>query len=381
MLEKIIIKQTEDLKTGMILGDSIYDSEGNILLARGITLRKLYIEKILKLDLQEIKIIIHVDEDTELDETNVSEESKAIRHEVILETRSEAKDIVKGTINKVIDYKTMSGDKIIDVVEKLIDEMLSSDEIVFNLSELRDVDDYIFEHSVNVCILSIINGMMTGFNKEKLLELGIGALLHDIGKLRVDQNILNKPGLLDDHEFNEVKRHSEYGYNLLKNCSYIPESSSYVALLHHERFDGNGYPRGYYSEKIHVYSKICAVSDVFDALTSDRVYGKKISPFKAMEYLLSMVDAHFDEKIVRNFIKVVGFFYRGLVVTLNNGETALVVRQDKHSPVVRVILDKNNVPVNSYLEIDLRKNPSIRITGIVLRNKNEVVDGVIENIN
>jgi len=150
-------------------------------------------------------------------------------------------------------------------------------------------------------------------------------------------------------------------------------ASSTVALYHHERYDGNGYPAGMARDEIPVYCRIAALSDVFDALTSDRVYSKKISPYKAMEYVISMVGAHFDPEVVRCFGKYVGFYYRGLRLELSTGELAVVTHPQNSRPIVRVLADSNGMELNHVYEIDLLKNPTVQVRSIVFPD--EYLDG------
>ena len=362
----------EKLKAGMVLGENIHDETGNILLAKGIELRKAYINKIESLGLIQVLITEVSKGSVDLKEVDSTpDEDWVDRDMIVAETREDAKAIIKDCMDNILDKSLAQVDKIILIVNQIIDEILSSEDITFNLANLKSVDDYTFEHSVNVCVLSVITGIGIGLNKVKLVELGIGAILHDIGKMLIPQEILNKPGLLTDEEFEVVKNHTVYGYEVLNKIKDISIESAKVALNHHERFDGNGYPEKRGSNDIHIYSRIVAIADVFDALTSDRVYSKKISPFKAVEYIVSMVGAHFDRELVKKFIKLVGYYYRGQLLQLNTGELALVVKRHQSNPVVRVVMDAKGNRITDYYEIDLSKNPSVLIHSIQYPESNE----------
>lgn len=362
------------LKAGMVLGETLYDESDNILLAKGIELRHSYIEKILQLTVE--TVLISDVSKYFFDEPALSGVDPVLnmvnRDMIVSETRQEAESLVKDFMKDLSKTQNVANiDKILIVVNQIIDEILSNDEIAFNLGDLKSVDDYTFEHSVNVCVLSLLTGIMFGLKKVTLVELGIGAILHDIGKILVPQDILGKPGLLDDMEFDTVKRHSRLGYDVLQRIKGIALASAEVALYHHERVDGNGYPNGMSSEEIPFYSKIVAVADVFDALTSDRVYSRHITPYKAVEYIVSMVGAHFDEEIVKRFCRQLGFYYKGLYVKLNTGETAQVMTPNFSRPVVRVLTDSNGIELRHYYEIDIQKNPTVSVMSIVFQHEYE----------
>ncbi|WP_430885534.1 HD-GYP domain-containing protein [Fusibacter sp. JL216-2] len=362
---KRIPRGIDALKSGMILGETIFDSSGNTLLSDGIILRQAYIEKIKGLGYLSVQIQVEANETVKVEqEIENKDDSAASRDLIIRTTREEATVLVKSCMKNVSVDTEIDVDKLYLIVNTIIDEIFSSEEITVNLANLKSVDEYVFEHSVNVCILSVICGIYMGFNKVRLVELGIGALLHDIGKGLISQETLNKPGTLTSDEFDEIKKHTILGYEALKRIPNITETSACVALYHHERFDGAGYPTGKKAQNIHVYAKIVAVADVFDAITSDRVYGAKENPYKAMEYILKSSEAHFDKEIVRVFLKAVGYYPLGLNVILSTGEYGMVTKKDRDLPTVRVLIDSRLRPIKGYYEVDLRKNPKVRIHDI-----------------
>lgn len=371
----------DDLKIGMVLGEDITDGMGNTLLAKGMELRNRYIGQIEKLKLKQVLIstISKVETSDETIELEIIDLSDLEKREIIAEeTRVEAKKVIMDCMEKVLEDSPIGVGKIILIINQIIDEILSSDDVTFNLAELRLVDDYTFEHSVNVGVLSIITGIAVGLNKLELVELGMGAILHDIGKILIPKEILNKPGVLTDEEFNIIKNHTVYGFEVLSKINDVSTKAANVALHHHERFDGKGYPDMLESRDTHVYSKIVAIADVFDALTSDRVYSKKISPYKAMEYIVSMSEAHFDRVIISKFVKFVGYYYRGQMVKLNTGEVAVINKKHQSQPIVRVILDNKGKKVNNYYEIDLAKNPTVLVSAIIYQDK-AMMDRIIGN--
>ena len=353
-----------ELLAGMRLGQNIFDESGKILLAEGTLLRDSMVERIQKFDFDTILIFVEeledpnsfeaykYDEDSDDDEVNDDE-----IEELVYETRIiMSESLKKFHFNEIAEF-----DKIMVIVSQLIDEILSNEFVTINLVKIKNTDSYLLEHSVNVCLLSIITGIYLSYGKSDLIKLGLGALLHDIGKTQIPYNIVNKPEKLTIEEFNIMKKHTEFGYLILSKTKLISKESIDVILYHHERVDGAGYPKGICGDEIPEFSKIVSLSDVFDATTSDRVYRDRIDPYTAVEYILGETDKKFDKRIVRIFLKLIGYYPVGLRVTLNSGEQGIVKKKNNKKPVVRVLLDENRRPVEGYYEIDLNKNPSVSI--------------------
>lgn len=350
-----------ELEEGMVLADSVFDNSGKLLLSEGIVLRQIYIQKILDLGLSTVFIF---DDDCSI-VTRVNDFEAAVMKDMVLSsTRNDAKEAVRLCMDNVVVRSQVDMDKLYLVVNQIVDEILNSEVVTINLSQLREVDRYIFDHSVNTCILSLITGIYMGFNKVRLLELGVGALLHDIGKILVPQDVLNKPDHLEDDEFGVLKLHTMRGYEALKHTKQFSDAALEAVLSHHERCDGQGYPLGKKKDEIHVYAKIVAVADVFDAITADKVYRKKEDPYRAMYYIIDELDSKFDREIVKKFLKVVGYYPLGLYVTLNNGEYGVITKVHKDRPTVRILCDMSGAPVKDYFIIDMMKNPTIAIVDI-----------------
>ncbi|MCX7843513.1 MAG: HD domain-containing protein [Clostridia bacterium] len=342
----------DNILPGMKLGKTIFTSEGKVLLAAGIELRNNYIDKLRNNGIFEIfiedDISYHVD----------------IPDVICEKTRLQAKIIVKKLMESSSFCSTINIGKVKEIIDKIIDELLSSKSILVSLSEIKSVDDYTFEHSVNVCILSLITGIGLGFNLTRLMDLGVGALLHDIGKMRIPEEILKKPSQLTVEEFEEIKKHTIYGYEILKNNPNVSMISAFIAFAHHERFDGSGYPLQLKSENIHQCARIVAVADVYDALTSDRVYRKKLRPHQVVEYITSLGSHHFDNDIVQEFIKYISVYPVGTGVVLSTKERGLVVRVDKSfptRPVVRIVYNEFFERLAVCRELDLSKILNIHI--------------------
>lgn len=364
MLECSSQCQVNALKEGMVLGESIFDADGKLLLFEGAVLKAAYIEKIRSVGLTEVKILstsnrinVHIEAESpniELDEETL----------IIEMTKKDALALVEDIMERVAVNSKIDTEKLYVVISQIIDEILSRPEVTLNLASLRQIDDYIFQHSVNVCILSIITGVFMGFNKVRLVNLGIGSLLHDVGKMKVNHQVLNKPEKLLHDEFNEIKCHALHGFNVLREIRDISLESKFVVLQHHECFDGSGYPQGLAGDDIHVFAKIVSLADVFDAITSDRIYCQKEDPYTASRFLIEEMGVKFDPLIVKIFLKVIGYYPVGLNVELNNGEYGVIVRKNRDKPVVKILFDEHLNRVNFYYEVDLAKNPKVAIIDV-----------------
>jgi HD-GYP domain-containing protein (c-di-GMP phosphodiesterase class II) len=352
-MRKILV---EKVKEGMVLGRTLYSYDGNILLNAGIILKNTYISKFSDLGIREVYVEDEVSRDIVLKDV-ISEE-----------TRFEARVNIKNAMDSIRYGSSLDVKPVRNSVCKMIDELMDVKDTMVNLQDLKSNDQYTFSHSVNVCVLSLITGISMKYDEEKLRELGIGAMLHDVGKTRIPPEILNKPESLTEEEFNIVKKHTSYGYEMLKKSKVLSTYASYIALTHHERYDGEGYPLGLRGEEIHEFARIVSVADVYDAITSDRIYKKRININEAIEYLIGMGDHQFDYGIVRNFIEHITIYPPGTCVLLNEGEKAIVVDVNKkypNRPIIRIFADREGHILKEPLEIDMTTNNTLLIEDII----------------
>ncbi len=352
-MRKILVDKVNE---GMVLARTLYSYDGNILLNAGIILKNSYINKFKDLGIREIYVEDEISKDIVLKDV-ISEE-----------TRFEARINIKNAMDSIRYGNSLDVKPVRNSVCKMIDELMDVKDTMVNLQDLKSNDQYTFSHSVNVCVLSLITGISLKYDEDKLRELGIGAMLHDIGKIRIPAEILNKPDSLTEEEFNIIKKHTSYGYEMLKKSRELSTYASYIALTHHERYDGEGYPLGLRGEEIHEFARIVSVADAYDAMTSDRVYKKRININEAVEYLVGMGDHQFDYNIVRCFIEHITIYPPGTCVLLNEGEKAIVVDVNKrypNRPIIRVLVDREGQIPKEPIEIDLTKNNNLLITEII----------------
>ncbi|NWB85140.1 MULTISPECIES: HD domain-containing phosphohydrolase [Pseudomonas] len=211
------------------------------------------------------------------------------------------------------------------VVKDCVDSILRNPSALLWLTRIKFQDDYTAEHSLRVAMLSIALGRELGLPAVELEEIGVGAMLHDVGKLKVPSEILNKPSALTDQEYAIMKSHAMEGYTLLASQAGVPVAALEVALSHHERLDGMGYPRGLSAEGIPFYARIVAVTDAYDAISSDRVYSKGRSTLESLRILFKAANSHFDEQIVSAFIRLIGLYPSGEIVEMTNDEVAIIL--------------------------------------------------------
>ncbi len=215
----------------------------------------------------------------------------------------------------------------------------------WGLSAIKNFDEYTFNHSVNVCVLAIAFGNALGLNKRRLSELGIAALFHDIGKLTIPKKILNKPGQLTNEEWDIMKQHPLFAISLLFNMHGYNESALkkiIVALQHHMNYDFSGYPRLILEKKLHLFSRIVAIVDTFDAMTTDRVYQKAMRPDEALRRIISFASKRYDPILVKAFVSSVGLYPPGTVVELNDGTIGIVLKSNTQyenieRPIIKII--------------------------------------------
>ncbi|UMZ74867.1 HD-GYP domain-containing protein [Natranaerofaba carboxydovora] len=344
----------EEIEEGMMLAKPVYSEKGTILLQEGATLKQQYIPKIEELGYSNVYI---------QDETLKDLEVNDIVNE---ELRRESVNNIKETFSEVEKKTTISPNdtKYIKVTtSNLIEEIIKNKDLMVNMVDLKMYNNYTFQHSVNVAIISVIVGISMELDQMQLYKLGLGALLHDIGKTAVPNSILEKEGDLTEEEYEKVKQHSRKGYEILRENNELSSTSTTVALHHHERCNGEGYPEGKTHDGIHLFSRITAVADVFDALISDRPYRKSYSPSEAMEYILGGAGSLFDRQVVGHFFRKVATYPVGTKVKLSDGRIAFVIKNfEKFSlrPKIRVI-EENGEEVEPY-DIDLREEEYNTIT-------------------
>jgi len=318
----------EVAKPGDCLAKTIFDDDGRVLLREGVALTEAFLVRIKRLQIYSIYIndqysetIIEDVIKPELRQTAI----KAIKETFYsFEKYSQYSSNTNFNEKKFVKEKQVYFESIGNIAKDIIDEIISKKNVMINLVDIKSLDNYTYQHSVNVAVISLVLGVQLQLNQNELYTLCMGALIHDIGKVLIPKDIALKPGPLTEEEFSIVKAHTTKGYDYLKGCLEISAPSRIVALQHHEKVNGTGYPDNLKNISINRFARIVAIADVYDALTSDRPYRKAMSPNDAVEYIFSHGDTHFDFEMVKVFAKAVVPYPPGTLVRLNTGEVAVV---------------------------------------------------------
>lgn len=235
-----------------------------------------------------------------------------------------------------------------ELVTQLADEVIRNPDALVWLTFLKTRDEYTATHCMNVCILALTFGRCLGLDEDELHCLGLGALLHDLGKMQIPDEVLNKPGQLTEDEFDQMKQHPGLGFAMLGDDENLNEVSLHIVLHHHERLDGRGYPAGLTAEEIPLLTRVSSIVDVYDAITSDRCYHDGIPPAEALENLFKWAAGNFDVHLLEHFIKCIGIYPIGSVVRLSSGEVGIIVASDERNrlkPIILVVKGADGQPV------------------------------------
>ncbi len=269
----------------------------------------------------------------------------------------EARCVVREFFDTVRAGGEVDGDTARETVCRMVDSIFRNPDALLSLARLKSFDEYTAHHCLNVAVLSLHLGAALGVLQEELLRLGIGAILHDVGKVRVPASLVKKQHGLSGAEFELVKTHVAQGADIILRSPNLPEDAALVALNHHERYDGSGYLRGLRGAAIGKFGLIVTVADVYDAMTSERSYKKRIAPAQAVKRIYEWAGSYFHPVHVRRFIQCVGIYPTGSLVQLDTGETGVVVRQNRGQalrPWIRLCRDPGGRPVPPGPDLDLR---------------------------
>lgn len=371
-----------DAKEGMKLAEPIFNEDGSLeLLSAGSILNDRYINLIIRAGVDEIKIYETSDETTVAqipnsaslqadtveklaEKTGESFDIRTFKSELEELDAEDFDEVISNVCNANMEINVLTGEgdvpfdqkheemiiKTKEVFENLktandidldlikeeivnaLPDMIRNNDVLRRLRQLEETDDYTFQHSIRVSMLATMIGKWLGYTKNQLIELAEASLLFDVGKMKIPGFILNKPEGVSDDEFEVLKRHSQFGYRVLMMTKGVTSNIKYSALQHHERMDGSGYPLRLRSGQIHEYAKIIMICDIFDAMTHDRPYKKKISPFKAAEYIAWQSGSTLDYKIAYVFLSNLAEYFVGKDVVLSNNQVGTIVYVDVNFP-------------------------------------------------
>lgn len=332
------------------------------LLTKGSVLTEEYIQRIAHYNIRGAYVESNIDCDFAVTETI----SEGLKHRTLSDIQGVFKDF---TVNRSV-LNPAKVTALMKTAKDLVDDILQNKDNMVSLSELKSYDDYTYYHSLCVAVLSISTGVALGLPAKDLNEIAISGLLHDLGKMTIPLEILNKPSALTEEEFEIIKGHPTAALAQMRNRHLFPVEVTGAIESHHERYDGTGYPYGLKGTNIPFYGRILAVCDVYDALTSNRPYRKQLLPNEAIEYIMGCAGTHFDYEILSFFLKTVAAYPIGSLVHLSNGQQAIVTRNQPNNtlrPMIQLIRPDGS----SGEEIDLFNDTDymkVTITGISYEN-------------
>lgn len=332
-----------DCKPGMRLAQTIHNEFGAVIIKENTILDRQIIDRIQSLDSLEVDIFV---EDTvkikDNDEKNIKN-----KYEQNVET-------MKTLIDRVRKGVPLDMARVREITQTILSGVYASKGNIGPLAQATNAEEYLYTHSINVAFMAMTIGKWMGCSERTIKHLVLAGLLHDIGKSKIPKNIIDKPGTLTEKEYDLMKQHPRYGYDILNDIDSIHKDVLMGILTHHEREDGTGYPLKLTSEKINLIGKILAVADIYDAMTSTRVYKKGQSPFEVFELMQNGSFGKLHPVILEKFIKNMAEYYNGSTVLLSNGmegEVVFINYNKISKPIVKVD--------NQFIDLSLAKNLKI----------------------
>jgi len=329
--------RTRDLQVGMRMDQSIVDTTGRVLLARGSALDQYLINSLKDRGIAGVYIREGEDDPEEValptkQEYKASPQAEKKIQELNKEDRSKVKlnESVKKRVAEGISYlySNTSANTFADTTKSIADDLMNAitdnDALAFDIGMLKVSDEYTFKHSVDVATIAMVIAKKMNMNDKQVYEIGVAGLLHDIGKSKIPNEILNKPGKLTEEEFAVMKQHPVFSYRIIKDNSDISDAVKIAVLQHHEKTNGRGYPMAVGADKITTYAKVLAIADIYDALVTERPYKSAFSQRDAIEMIMAMT-IELDIDIMKSFLGSVILYPVGSNITLSNGDRVRVV--------------------------------------------------------
>ena len=329
---------TKRLQPGMIIDQSITDATGRVMIKRNVYLDQYQIEYLMSRGISGVYITDTLEEDGKPGIEPIKKKiiipsaaKKVIARERVEDpTKVEMSETVKARVNEGIQYlfKNTNADNFsgaaMQVSKDLTEAIMTNSAVAIDINTLKVSDEYTFKHSVDVAMISMIIGKRHGLSRDEIREIGVAGLLHDMGKSKIPTEILNKPGKLTDEEFALMKRHPYDGYQILKDRGGFSNAVLLGVLQHHEKINASGYPMGISKDQIHLFGRLIAVADIFDALVTKRPYKDAFPMREAVEMIMSMT-GELDISCINSFLGSVICYPVDSVVELSNGQLCKVV--------------------------------------------------------
>lgn len=334
----------ENLTPEMILDQDVYTRSGNLLISSGTQLTDVLIQKLLEFGIKQVNI-------RDIHPENTDYKSFEKKYE-------ESVDKIKDSFKIARYEKTVNMSEFENIVDGLLDKAKSGRGVLSYMKLIEQKDSYTLQHSINVSIAAMLMGKWLNYSEQDIKTLGTAAILHDIGKLFIPDSILNKTSKLNESEFKIMKNHSMLGYKLLKDSNVDNDLILNAVLTHHERFNGSGYPFRLSGYKISEFARILAICDVYDAVTSNRVYKNKENPLEGLKVIFEDSYNGLDPYLCKVFLNNVIVAYCGSNAVLNNGTVGKIIKIVPEQPT------KPWIAVDDDL-CDLQSSKNIEIVDII----------------
>lgn len=308
----------DNVKPGMLLMADVYTRDGSMLIAKDTELKEWHIRKMQEFNIQSVKV-----------------KSKEVYNDYsnqFVRKYDDAVRVVKDTFQAAKYKKVVKVEEFEAIVDSIMTNKVTGRNLVSYMKVMGNKDEYMLQHSINVSILSILMGKWLKYSDDDIKKLGTAAMLHDIGKINIPTALLEKPGKLTDDEFNLVKNHTRYGYQILKESNINDDAICNVVLSHHERMDGKGYPFGLTGERLSEFSRIVSISDVYDAVTSERSYSRKQTPLNGFKVIFDSSFRALDPYFCKVFLNNAIIAYLGSKVKLSDGRVGKIIKISPEDP-------------------------------------------------
>ncbi|ADL54014.1 HD-GYP domain-containing protein [Clostridium cellulovorans] len=352
-----------NIQDNEVLAKDVLDNNGIPLLTAGTEMSHSYITSLKRKGI----LFVYVKDD---DLSDIKEDIK------LKEAKQHAIETLPEAFNCIASKDYMATSKLIESIDVLVNYIEEQDNINTSLYEVMLYDDYTYIHSIDTAMMAIFLGKKLGLEGKELRELGISALLHDIGKTQIPHEIISKKSKLSDEEFELIKEHPTLGKKILEEAQCFSHKILAGVAHHHERYDGSGYPYGLRGKYISEFGRIISICDVFTAVTANRSYRSRYEPNEAYELMLSGSGTLFDPKIIEVFKRYVFIYPLGSCVRLSNSQEGYIVKQNPDfpdKPIVRILFDGKEDTESKPYEIDLSKSTNIIITSIVTGKDDELI--------
>ncbi|KYZ75644.1 hypothetical protein AXX12_10540 [Anaerosporomusa subterranea] len=344
--------QIDKLIAGMVVSQPVLSGDGQVLLEQGTMLTGDMIRYLRSWRVPLVDVVVP--------------KKNWLEKPVLSEVYTETLEIISQTFEKVRLFHEVPVDECKELVGKYIEIMIDIPGVVNSLHRVKGHSEYTYRHSLNVSIIAGLLGKWLGYKGQELQDIMLAGLLHDVGKAFISKSILDKPAKLTDEEIDIMRRHSLQGYQLIDRSDGVSIAVKLAILQHHERDDGSGYPLGLHCTNISEYGKIIAIADLYDAMTSDRAYRRKLPPFTAVETILGEMYGKLDPQLCLTFTSRLSQHLVGALVELNDGNIARVVMLND------VLASRPVVQMRNGMSIDLERRRDLSIVALL---EDEVATG------